>query len=92
VVSTRAFTTAGFFVGPESRAFKATGSKFVGKVKEDWGKLTDDDLDAINGTRDRLKEGEKAAHRAQMESGTRRTRLLLRPRRGLPSRRIKARW
>ena len=25
-----------------------------GKVKEQWGKLTDDDLDAINGKRDQL--------------------------------------
>jgi uncharacterized protein YjbJ (UPF0337 family) len=28
--------------------------QFVGRVKEHWGKLTDDDLAAINGTRDRL--------------------------------------
>ena len=25
-----------------------------GKVKEQWGKLTDDDLDVINGKRDQL--------------------------------------
>ena len=25
-----------------------------GKVKEQWGRLTDDDLDAINGRRDQL--------------------------------------
>jgi uncharacterized protein YjbJ (UPF0337 family) len=28
--------------------------QFVGRVKEHWGKLTDDDLAAINGRRDRL--------------------------------------
>jgi uncharacterized protein YjbJ (UPF0337 family) len=34
-------------------AFKETGSS-SGRVKELWGKLTDDDLAAINGRRDRL--------------------------------------
>ena len=28
--------------------------QFKGKVKEQWGKLTDDDLDAIAGRRDQL--------------------------------------
>lgn len=28
--------------------------KFKGKVKEQWGKLTDDDLDVIAGRRDQL--------------------------------------
>ena len=28
--------------------------QFVGRLKEQWGKLTDDDLAAINGRRDRL--------------------------------------
>lgn len=28
--------------------------QFTGKVKEQWGKLTDDDLDVINGKRDQL--------------------------------------
>lgn len=28
--------------------------QFRGKVKEKWGKLTDDDLDVINGQRDQL--------------------------------------
>ena len=28
--------------------------QFKGKVKEQWGKLTDDDLDVIAGTRDQL--------------------------------------
>jgi uncharacterized protein YjbJ (UPF0337 family) len=28
--------------------------QFTGKVKEKWGKLTDDDLAAINGRRDQL--------------------------------------
>ena len=33
---------------------KETGKEFRGKVKEKWGKLTDDDLTAINGKRDQL--------------------------------------
>ena len=28
--------------------------QFTGRVKEKWGKLTDDDLDVINGRRDQL--------------------------------------
>lgn len=28
--------------------------QFSGKVKERWGKLTDDDLDVINGRREQL--------------------------------------
>ncbi|RZI77338.1 MAG: CsbD family protein [Rubrivivax sp.] len=28
--------------------------QFKGKVKENWGKLTDDDLDVINGRREQL--------------------------------------
>jgi uncharacterized protein YjbJ (UPF0337 family) len=28
--------------------------QFVGKVKEKWGKLTDDDIAAINGKREQL--------------------------------------
>ena len=28
--------------------------QFRGKVKEEWGRLTDDDLDVINGKRDQL--------------------------------------
>jgi uncharacterized protein YjbJ (UPF0337 family) len=28
--------------------------QFKGKVKEEWGKLTDDDLDIINGRREQL--------------------------------------
>ncbi len=28
--------------------------QFKGKIKEKWGKLTDDDLTAINGKRDQL--------------------------------------
>lgn len=28
--------------------------QFKGKVKEQWGELTDDDLDAINGRREQL--------------------------------------
>ena len=30
------------------------GHERAGKVKEKWGKLTDDDLTAINGQRDQL--------------------------------------
>ena len=29
-------------------------SQLKGKVKEQWGKLTDDDLDVINGKKDQL--------------------------------------
>ena len=29
-------------------------TEFKGKVKEQWGKLTDDDLDQINGRREQL--------------------------------------
>jgi uncharacterized protein YjbJ (UPF0337 family) len=28
--------------------------QFKGNVKEQWGKLTDDDLDVVNGKRDKL--------------------------------------
>ena len=31
-----------------------TWRQFTGKVKEQWGKLTDDDLDVIDGKRDQL--------------------------------------
>jgi uncharacterized protein YjbJ (UPF0337 family) len=31
--------------------------QFRGKVKEKWGKLTDDDLDVIEGNRDQLAAG-----------------------------------
>ena len=39
--------------------------QFKGKVKEKWGKLTDDDLDVINGKRDQLigKTAGKIRHR-----------------------------
>ena len=33
---------------------KVVTVKFKGKVKEQWGKLTDDDLDVIDGKRDQL--------------------------------------
>lgn len=29
-------------------------TQFKGKIKEQWGKLTDDDLDQINGRREQL--------------------------------------
>ena len=33
---------------------KGNWKQFKGQVKEKWGKLTDDDLTAINGRRDQL--------------------------------------
>jgi len=33
---------------------QGTWRQFTGKVKEQWGKLTDDDLDVIDGKRDQL--------------------------------------
>ncbi|QXL84039.1 CsbD family protein [Comamonas sp. NLF-1-9] len=33
---------------------KGNWKQFKGKVKEQWGKLTDDDLDVIAGRRDQL--------------------------------------
>lgn len=35
--------------------------QFTGKIKEKWGKLTDDDLTTINGNREQL-EGKLQAH------------------------------
>jgi uncharacterized protein YjbJ (UPF0337 family) len=35
-------------------ALKERWKQVKGKVKEQWGKLTDDDLDVINGRRDQL--------------------------------------
>ena len=34
--------------------FEGNWRQFKGKVKEQWGKLTDDDLDVISGKRDQL--------------------------------------
>lgn len=33
---------------------KGNWKQFTGKVKEQWGKLTDDDLDVIAGKRDQM--------------------------------------
>ena len=33
---------------------KGNWKQFKGKIKEHWGKLTDDDLDVIDGKRDQL--------------------------------------
>ena len=33
---------------------KGNWKQFKGKIKEQWGKLTDDDLDVINGQREQL--------------------------------------
>lgn len=35
-------------------SIKGNWNQFKGKVKEQWGKLTDDDLDVIEGKRDQL--------------------------------------
>jgi uncharacterized protein YjbJ (UPF0337 family) len=34
--------------------FEGNWKQFKGKIKEQWGKLTDDDLDMIEGKRDQL--------------------------------------
>jgi uncharacterized protein YjbJ (UPF0337 family) len=34
--------------------FEGNWKQFKGKVKEEWGKLTDDDLDVISGRREQL--------------------------------------
>jgi len=34
--------------------FESSWKQMKGKVKEQWGKLTDDDLDMINGQREQL--------------------------------------
>ena len=34
--------------------FEGNWMQMKGKIKEQWGKLTDDDLDVINGKRDQL--------------------------------------
>ncbi|CCE97881.1 Hypothetical protein SFHH103_03389 [Sinorhizobium fredii HH103] len=56
--------------------------QFKGKVKEQWGKLTDDDLDQIAGKRDQLEGkiqerygldvngGVKTGHGAEQKSAT----------------------
>ena len=49
-----------------------------GKVKEQWGKLTDDDLDEISGRRDQL-EGKIRTLRIDEGSGPARHRRLVRP-------------
>ncbi len=37
-----------------TQTFKGRWNEMVGKVKEKWGKLTDDDLTQISGKRDQL--------------------------------------
>ncbi len=37
-----------------SEQFKGKWNQFKGKVKQEWGDLTDDDLTRINGNRDEL--------------------------------------
>ena len=41
--------------------------QFKGKVKEQWGKLTDDDMDVIAGKRDQLLGKIQARHGLTME-------------------------
>jgi len=43
--------------------------QFTGKVKEKWGKLTDDDLTVINGNREQL-EGKIQARYGQAKDQT----------------------
>ncbi len=38
----------------DSNRFEGNWKQIKGKVKEQWGKLTDDDLTAINGQREQL--------------------------------------
>ena len=49
--------------------FKGKWKEFKGKVKEEWGDLTDDDLNEINGKR------EKLAGRLQARYGWEETRI-----------------
>ncbi len=43
--------------------------QFKGKIKEQWGKLTDDDLDVIAGNRDQL-EGKLQEHYGYQKAQT----------------------
>jgi uncharacterized protein YjbJ (UPF0337 family) len=40
--------------GMNENTIKGNWKQFTGKVKETWGKLTDDDLDVIDGRREQL--------------------------------------
>ena len=48
--------------------------QFVGKVKEKWSKLTDDDIAAINGKREQLRQNPRAlrSYQGPGEEGCRR--------------------
>ena len=48
--------------------FEGSWKQMKGKVKEQWGKLTADDLDMINGSASSWRAGSRSA------TGTRRTR------------------
>ncbi|QXD15636.1 CsbD family protein [Rhodocaloribacter litoris] len=39
---------------PKMQALKGNWKQFVGKIKETWGDLTDDDLDRFEGRMDQL--------------------------------------
>ena len=51
----------------DSNRLEGSWKQIKGKVKEQWGKLTDDDLTAINGQREQL-EG-KIQERYGMQKG-----------------------
>lgn len=46
-------------------------TKFRGRVKEQWGKLTDDDLDVIEGRREQLVGSIQKAYGIQKEKADR---------------------
>jgi uncharacterized protein YjbJ (UPF0337 family) len=52
-VTTRHFTAKRSFCMNWDR-IEGNWKQFSGKVKEKWGKLTDDDLDVVNGKREQL--------------------------------------
>ncbi|QHI97332.1 CsbD family protein [Xylophilus rhododendri] len=54
-----------------SERTEANWLQFKGKVKEQWGKLTDDDLDVIQGKRDQLIGKIKERHAIEHEEAER---------------------
>ncbi|WPB58149.1 CsbD family protein [Xylophilus sp. GOD-11R] len=53
-----------------SERTEANWLQFKGKVKEQWGKLTDDDLDVIEGKRDQLIGRIKERHALEHDVAT----------------------
>ena len=47
---------------------KGTWKQVRGKVKEMWGKLTDDDLDVIDGKKDQWRESERVDRAGKAEA------------------------